>query len=85
MKNMVKTTLKIDGMACSMCESHVNDAIRGAFVVKKVKSSHTKGITEILSEEAIEETALKNCLESTGYRLVEVRSEPHEKKSLFGR
>lgn len=82
---MVKTTLKIDGMVCSMCESHVNDAIRGAFAVKKVKSSHAKGITEIISEEAIDETALKNCLEPTGYRLVEVRSEPHEKKSLFGR
>lgn len=25
---MVKTTLKIDGMACGMCESHVNDAVR---------------------------------------------------------
>ena len=24
---MVKTTLKIDGMMCGMCESHVNDAI----------------------------------------------------------
>ncbi len=28
---MVKTTLKIDGMMCGMCESHVNDAIRNAF------------------------------------------------------
>lgn len=33
---MVKTTLKIDGMMCGMCESHVNDAIRNAFPVKKV-------------------------------------------------
>ena len=28
---MTKTTLKIDGMMCGMCESHVNDAIRKAF------------------------------------------------------
>ena len=34
---MIKTTLKIDGMMCGMCESHVNDAIRKAFpAVKKV-------------------------------------------------
>ena len=28
---MVKTTLKIDGMMCGMCESHVNDAIEMLF------------------------------------------------------
>lgn len=47
---MVKTVLKIDGMACRMCEAHVNDAVRKAFAVKKVTSSHTKGRTEILSD-----------------------------------
>ena len=52
---MVKTTLKIDGMMCGMCESHVNDAIRGAFQVKKVTSSHSKGETVIISEEALPE------------------------------
>lgn len=45
---MLKITLKIDGMACGMCEAHVNDAIRKAFSVKKVTSSHSKGRTEIL-------------------------------------
>ena len=42
---MTKTTLKIDGMMCGMCESHMNDAIRKAFNVKKVTSSHSKGET----------------------------------------
>ena len=36
---MVKTTLEIDGMACGMCETHVNDAVRKAFVVKKLPYS----------------------------------------------
>ena len=40
---MVKITLEVEGMACGMCEAHVNDAIRKAFPVKKVTSSHTKG------------------------------------------
>lgn len=40
---MVQITLKIDGMACGMCESHINDAVRSAFPVKKVTSSHTRG------------------------------------------
>ena len=28
---MYQITLKIDGMACGMCESHVNAAIRAKF------------------------------------------------------
>lgn len=30
---MVKITLDIDGMACGMCEAHVNNAVRNAFAV----------------------------------------------------
>ena len=33
---MIKTTVKVDGMMCGMCESHVNDAVRKAFQVDKV-------------------------------------------------
>ena len=51
---MIKTVLKIDGMACGMCEAHVNDAIRKAFAVKRVTSSHSKGKTEILIEAPID-------------------------------
>lgn len=46
---MIKTTLRIDGMMCGMCEAHVNDAIRARFNVKKVTSSHAKGECVILS------------------------------------
>ena len=35
---MLKITLGVDGMMCGMCESHVNDAVRKAFPVKKVTS-----------------------------------------------
>ena len=44
---MIQTTVKVSGMACSMCEAHINDAIRGAFPVEKVTSSHSKGETVI--------------------------------------
>lgn len=42
---MTETVLKIDGMACGMCEVHVNEAIRNHFDVKKVTSSARKGET----------------------------------------
>ena len=84
---MIKTTLTIDGMMCSMCESHVNDAIRQHFKIKKVTSSHAKGVTEIISEEPLDEKALREAVGKTGYKVLEVKTEPYEKKpfSLFGR
>jgi len=81
---MNRMILKIDGMACGMCESHVNDAIRRAFPVKKVSSSRSKGETVILTETVIDETALKEVIGKTGYTLTCVKTEPYEKKGLFG-
>lgn len=51
---MTETVVMIDGMMCGMCESHINDAIRNSFDVKKVNSSHTKGETVIVSKEALD-------------------------------
>ena len=28
---MIETIVKVDGMMCGMCESHVNEAVRKAF------------------------------------------------------
>ncbi len=81
---MNKITLKIDGMMCGMCEAHVNDAVRKAFPVKKVSSSHTKGETEILTEQPIDEAKLRAAIDATGYKVLSVQSEPYEKKGLFG-
>ena len=47
---MFKTTVGIEGMMCGMCEAHVNDAIRKAFDVKKVKASRKDNNAEIISE-----------------------------------
>lgn len=82
---MVKTTLAVDGMMCSMCESHVNDAVRAAMRVKKITSSHKKGVTEILSDDTPDEEALRAAIEATGYRVLSYESTPYEKHGLFGR
>lgn len=80
---MQQITLKIDGMMCGMCESHINESIRNAFSVKKVTSSHTKGETVILTEENIEETKLKEVIAKTGYKLLSVSKAPYGKKKGF--
>ncbi len=80
---MVKIIVGVEGMACGMCEAHINDAVRNAFAVKKVSSSHTKKQTVIISEQDISEQELRNVIAKAGYEVVSVKSEPYEKKGLF--
>ena len=79
---MVKITLDIDGMACGMCEAHVNDAVRKAFAVKKVSSSHGKGQTEIIADQPLDDDELKKAVEETGYKVLGIHTEPFEKKGF---
>ena len=79
-KIMIQTTLKIDGMMCGMCESHINDAVRKDFPVKKVTTSHSKGTCVILSEEPLDEAKLRDTIDATGYTLLDIQSQPYEKK-----
>lgn len=81
---MVQITVGVDGMACSMCEAHVSDAIRKAFPVKKVTANRTKGQTVIVAENEIAEADIAKVLEPTGYRMVNYSCAPYQKKKLFG-
>ena len=78
---MEKITVKIDGMMCGMCESHMNDTFRQNFKVKKVSSSHAKGETVAIVDEDIPEEAV----EKTGYTFISAEREPYEKKGFFAR
>jgi copper chaperone CopZ len=80
---MIKIVLTVDGMMCGMCESHINDAVRNAFSVKKVTSSHTKGQTVILTELDIDDDTLRKVIDKTGYTVVSITKEPYVKKGLF--
>lgn len=84
---MYRIIAEVQGMACSMCEAHINDAVRAAFPVKKVASSHKNRLVEILTEQPIGEDALRSVIGATGYTFVSMRTEPYEKKgfSLFGK
>lgn len=79
---MWKYTVQVSGMMCGMCESHVNDAVRRAFAIKKVASSRSKGETTVVTEQELDEDALRDAI---GYEVGEIRKEPHVKRGLFGR
>ena len=83
---MIKTTMKIDGMMCGMCEAHICDAIRKAVPeAKKVAASRSKKEASFLTEEAVDANSLKAVIDATGYTCLGIESAPHEKKGLFGR
>ena len=71
---MWKYTVRVTGMMCGMCESHVNDAVRRAFPV-----------TTVIAETELDEAALREAIRATGYDAGEIRKEPWGKKGLFGR
>ncbi len=82
---MIKTTVKIDGMMCTMCQAHICDVIRRTVPgAKKVSASHTKGEAGFLTEEAVDEKLLKDAIAATGYTCLSVESAPYEKKGWFG-
>ncbi len=81
---MIKITVDVEGMACGMCEAHVNEAVRNAFGVKKVTSSHAKKQTVIIAQQDISDQELKDVVAKAGYDAVTISREPYEKKGLFG-
>ncbi len=82
---MIKTTVNIEGMMCSMCEAHISDAIRNAIPnAKKVKASHSKNEATFITEDNVDDKMLKEAIEKTGYTCVSVSSEPYKKKGIFG-
>ena len=82
---MWKYTIQVNGMMCGMCESHVNDAVRRAFPVRKAASSRGKNETTVITEAELDEAALRAAISAAGYDVGEIRKEPWERKGLFGR
>ena len=83
---MIKTTMKIDGMVCAMCEAHICDAIRKAYPeAKKVVASRSKKEATFLTESVVDLDALKAAIHATGYICMGVESAPYKKKGLFWR
>lgn len=80
---MLKITLKVEGMMCTMCEAHASRAIEAAWKVKKVTSSHKDNETVIITENDIPDAELEAVIEKAGYKVTAVTRAPYEKKGLF--
>ncbi len=81
---MIKTVVKIEGMACRMCEAHINDTIRKLYPsTKKMSASHKKGEAVFVTENAPDESMLKKAINDTGYTFVSMTAAPYEEKKHF--
>ena len=69
---MIKTVLKIDGMMCGMCESHMNDVVRKSCSPKKVNSSAKNGETVVISEAPLDIPYLKQQIKDMSWFRIRV-------------
>ena len=72
---MWKYTIEVTGMMCGMCESHVNDAVRKAFPVKKVTCVPEQKRNYGDNGNRTDEAALRAAISATGYDVGAVRKE----------
>lgn len=66
---MEKTTLKIDGMTCQHCVTHVTEALENVAGVASVKVNLKKGEAVVKSEDATLE-ALNEAVVAAGYQAI---------------
>lgn len=80
---MKQYIIKVEGMRCGMCESHVNNVVRKINGVLKVKSSHSKMQTEVICEDSVSFDSIKENITQEGYTVQDFQENKVE-KGLFG-
>lgn len=80
---MKEIELKLEGLHCPMCETYINDLVRKAGQVKKVKTSHTKQNCLIVCDENIDPQIFIDAISKSGYKVLSSDSHPYKKHFLF--
>ncbi len=70
LKNMVKKTIKVEGMTCHHCAETIKKAIYSIEGVSHVEVSLGEGKVQVHMEEEIPFHILKSAVEEWGYRVV---------------
>ena len=74
-KTMVKVTVNVEGMMCPHCEAHVNEAIKKAFGVEDVVSSHENKTTVFTVSERVDEDKVRQTIKDAGYEVTGITQE----------
>lgn len=82
---MKKAMVKVRGMACSMCEAHVQQALRNEIEgLRQLKASHRKAEVTFLCESRVAEDKIKKVITALGYDYVSTEWTEENKKGMFG-
>ena len=68
-KTMIKVTVNVEGMMCPHCEAHVNEAVKKAFGVEDVISSHENKTTVFTAPEKVDEEKVRQTIKDAGYEV----------------
>ena len=68
-KTMIKVTVNVEGMMCPHCEAHVNEAVKKAFGVEDVVSSHENKTTVFTVPEKVDEEKVRQTIKDAGYEV----------------
>ena len=68
-KTMIKVTVNVEGMMCPHCEAHVNEAVKKAFGVEDVVSSHENKTTVFTAPEKVDEEKVRQTIKDAGYEV----------------
>lgn len=63
---MERTTIDVEGMSCSGCESRVEKALSQTAGVKRVDADHTEGTVEVITES---EDDVRQAIHDAGYEV----------------
>lgn len=70
---MYEYQVRIEGMMCGMCETHIADTIRKAVPdAKKVKASRRKNLATFRTEQKMDDAALRQSIANIGYTMTNV-------------
>ena len=72
---MTTITVNVTGMMCGHCEAHVNKAVKEAFGVEDVVSSHEKGTTVIQAPQKLDEDKIREVIKEAGYEVTGITQE----------
>ena len=74
-KTMIKVTVNVEGMMCPHCEAHVNEAVKKAFGVEDVVSSHENKTTIFTAPEKVDEEKVRQTIKDAGYEVTGITQE----------
>lgn len=73
-ENIMKYQLKIEGMMCMRCVSHVTNALKAIDGVETVDVNLEAGTADVAANSAVSAEILKSAVEAQDYKVVEVKT-----------